>query len=108
MLEKLVEALTSRRVKEINRIVGRASNVMPESKYWTREIPDYQQHLAEYTFCKRQLGLLKKRYVSGLLRDEEVLYYTRRIEELTEFVKHARELARKLRHDVWYGHFDND
>jgi hypothetical protein len=79
---------------------------MPDSKYWTREIPDYQKHLAEYTFYKRQLGLLKKRYVNSGLNDEQVLYYSRRIDELSDFVRDAREKARKLRNEIWYGHFD--
>ena len=107
MLELLVESLTSRRVKEINRTVGRAMNAMPDSKYWTREVPDYQRYLTEYTVLKRRLGLLRKRWVNEPLCDDEIVWISCRMSELTEEVRVARQKARELRAQIWYGHFND-
>jgi hypothetical protein len=106
MLDRLTNSLTSRRVKEINRVVGRAMNAMPDSKYWTREMPDYQRYLAEYTLLKRRLGLLRKRWVNECLSDEEIVSISIRMSDLVSQVKDARQKARELRDAVWYGHFN--
>jgi hypothetical protein len=83
-------------------------NAMPDSKYWTREIPDYQVYLAEYVSLKRKLGLYRKRWISDHLTDEEIAYVSCRMSELVELVKVARQKARELRDAVWYGHFRDD
>lgn len=102
---RLAESLTSSRINTINRIVGRAANALPDSKYWTREIPDYQRLLMEYVGLKRRLGLYRKRWISEHLSYEDSSWIIERISDLTQEVKKARVKARELRDQVWYGHF---
>jgi len=96
----LLDSLTLREVKRINRIVGRAtmSLAATANREYKPDIPDYQRVLEQYVALKRRLGLYRRQLVNDIVTSDDLRRIGDEIEALELGVHKAREEARRLRY----------